>query len=126
MFELGEHPCSGDDVADPGGAGSDALQAAPAGGEQGEAAFTESALATLKRVVGQMIDREDVPVAGLLVRDVDAPASALVATVGKGGQVQLRRRPVERPAGERLGQRSGRGRDRRPRRRSRSAARPDA
>lgn len=127
MFELGEYPCGGDDVADSGWAGGDALQGTPAGGQQGEAAFPEGALATLKGVVGQVVDREDVPVARLLVRDVDALAGALVAAVGEGGQVQLRCRPgTGRPAGERLGQRSGRGRDRRPHRRSRSAARSGA
>src|SRR3954449_11653668 len=44
-----------------------------------------------------MIDGKDVPVAGLLVRDVDALASAVIAAVGEGGQVQLRRRPVQGP-----------------------------
>lgn len=71
------------------------MQGTPAGGQQGEAAFTEGALATLKRVVGQVIDREYVPVAGLLVRDVDALAGALVAAVSEGRQVQLRCCPVQ-------------------------------
>jgi hypothetical protein len=58
LFELGKHPSGGDDVADPGWAGGDALQRAPAASEQGEAAFTEGALATLKRVVGQVVGCE--------------------------------------------------------------------
>src|SRR6476661_10712314 len=44
-----------------------------------------------------MIDGEDVAVAGLLVGDVDALAGAVVAAVGEGGQVELRRRPVQGP-----------------------------
>jgi hypothetical protein len=57
------------------------LQGTPAGAQQREAAFAEGALATLKRIVGQMIDLEDVPVAGLLVRDVDAlPALVVIST----------------------------------------------
>jgi hypothetical protein len=48
---LGEYERSGDDVADLGWAGGDALEGAPAGGEQGEAAFSDGASRAVQRKV---------------------------------------------------------------------------
>jgi hypothetical protein len=56
LFEFGEHPCGGNDVADPG-LGVMRCRARQRVVSKAKTAFTEDTLATLKRVVGQVIDR---------------------------------------------------------------------
>jgi hypothetical protein len=83
VLELGEYLSRGDDVADAGRAGGDALQGAPAAGEQGEAALAEGAGGAVQPVVALMVDGQNVAVGRLLDRGVDAVAGAVVAPVGE-------------------------------------------
>jgi hypothetical protein len=62
------------------------LKGAPAAGEQGEPAFAQAAQGAEQRVAGAGIDIEVPPAGGLLDRDADADARAVVAGVGEGGQ----------------------------------------
>jgi hypothetical protein len=68
---------------------------APAGGEWGEAAFAERACAAVQGVVGQVVGSEDVAVAGLLERGVDALDGTVVAAIGRGWAAVAARTPSE-------------------------------
>ena len=58
VFEVGEDEGGFGDVADLLRAGGDVLQHAPAGGEQGEAAFAEAAQGAEQGVVGAVVGIE--------------------------------------------------------------------
>ena len=74
------------DVADLAGAGGDVLEGAPALGDQGESAFAEAAQGPEHGVAGAGADIEVPPVGGLLDRDVNADARAVVAGVGEAAR----------------------------------------
>ena len=74
------------DVPDLARADSDVLEGSPPAGEQGEPAFAQAAQRSLERVAGAGIDIEFAPACGLLHRDMDPDARALIAGVGQGGQ----------------------------------------
>ena len=83
---MGEDEGGAGDVTDSAGAGGDVLKGAPAAGEQGEPAFAQAAQGAEQRVAGAGIDIEVPPAGGLLDRDAEADARAVVAGVGEGGQ----------------------------------------
>ena len=61
------------------------LQGAPAAGEQGEPALAETAQRPEQRVAGAGIDIEDPSACGLLDRDVNADACAVVSGSARAG-----------------------------------------
>src|SRR5512135_3399306 len=83
---MGEDERGAGDVADFGGAGGDVLQGPPSAGEQGEPALAEAAQRPLDGVTGPGVDIEVLAVCGLLDRDVNADARALVAGIGESWQ----------------------------------------
>src|SRR5262245_6159948 len=105
MFEMGGYECGFDDVADLGGAGSDAAQGPPAADEYGEAAFAYAAQATQQCVVGAVVHIECPPVCGLGDRSVYPDTGALVAAGGQCRQIEPGGGPVQ--GGEGMLTRSG-------------------
>ena len=63
---MGEYERGADDVADAAWAGGGVAQAAPAAGEDGEAAFAEAAQRSQEGVVGAVVDGQLPPVGGFL------------------------------------------------------------
>jgi hypothetical protein len=86
-----EHKRGLGEFTDAAGADGDALECAPAAGEQGEAAFTETANRAQQHVVGLVVWGEGLPVGGLFGRYLDALTRTLVAGVGQRGQGELGR-----------------------------------
>ena len=64
------------------------MEGPPTAGEQGEATFAEAAGRAQQGVVGLVVRGEALP-SGLLDRRLDALASAVIAGVGQGGQIEL-------------------------------------
>lgn len=85
MFEVHEHQCGADEIADSAGAERGVLEGGPSFGEEGEAAFAEAAKRALQGVVGAIVDAERVVAGGLLEWYDDAVTCALVAGVGQDG-----------------------------------------
>ena len=65
------------------------MEGPPTAGEQGEATFAEAAGRAQQGVVGLVVRGEALPSSGLLDRRLDALASAVIAGVGQGGQIEL-------------------------------------
>src|SRR5215470_15496691 len=84
---MGEYEGGTGDVADLAGACGDVLEGAPALVEQGEPAFAQAAKGPLDGVAGAGADIEVLAAGGLFDGNQDADAGAVVAEVGKGGQV---------------------------------------
>ena len=101
---MGEDECGAGNVADLAGAGGDVLKSAPALGEQGEPAFAEAAQGALEGIAGAGANIEFPSAGGLLDRDMNADAGAVVAGVGQGGQVS-RGGPVQPGQGVEAGRR---------------------
>ena len=99
---MGEDECGAGYVAGFAGAGGDVLEGAPALGEQGEPAFAEAAQGAQEGIAGAGGDIEFPSAGGLLDRDLDADAGAVVAGVGQGGQ------SARRPSTARGGRGGGR------------------
>jgi hypothetical protein len=72
VLDCCEHKRGLGEFADAAGADGDALEGAPAAGEQGEAGFTDAANRAQQRVVGLAVRGEDLPTAGLLDRRLNA------------------------------------------------------
>ncbi len=83
---MGEDERGAGDVADLAGAGGNVLEGAPAAGEQGGPAFPEAAQRALDGVASTGIDIQFLPAGGLIDRDEDADAGAVVAGSARVGK----------------------------------------
>src|SRR5450755_3283681 len=83
---MGEDECGAGNVADLAGAGGDVLESAPALVEQGEPAFAETAQGALEGIAGAGANIEFPSAGGLLDRDMNADAGAVVTRVGRVGR----------------------------------------
>ncbi|MDP9867034.1 hypothetical protein J2S55_006300 [Streptosporangium brasiliense] len=83
---MGEDKHGFDDVADFAGAGSDALEGAPALGEQGETSFSQTAQGAQECVTGAGGDVEGLAVSRLFDRGENTDADAVVAGIGQCGE----------------------------------------